>query len=108
MYKEYIAPLDDEMFRIYPHGGMIHLCGAHTQHIPAWRDMNSLRVLQLNSPAADHLETYFNELREDQIFYLHPSEGMSIEKAMGITGGRRLVIASALEKRIPVTLAGEI
>jgi hypothetical protein len=95
MYKKYIAPLDDKMFRIYPHGGMIHLCGASTQHIPVWRDMKSLQVVQVNDRAAEDLETYFNELRDNQIIYLHPCDGMTIEKAMAVTGGKRLVIIGA-------------
>jgi hypothetical protein len=102
LYKNFIAPLDDEMFRIYPHGGMIHLCGTHTQHIPVWRDMKSLQAVQVNDRASEDLEIYFNELRDNQIFYFYPCDGMTIEKAMAITGGKRLVIVGVLEKRIPV------
>jgi hypothetical protein len=55
--------------------------------------MKVLRALQINDRAAHDLETYFTELREDQIIYLNPCEGMTVEKAVKITRGHRLVIA---------------
>jgi len=91
-YAEFIAPLDEEVLNVYPHGGMIHLCGAHTQHIPAFRDMASLRAVQVNDRAAEDLETYVGELRDDQVFYLNTTETMTFERALTITGGRRLVL----------------
>lgn len=94
LYRDFVAPLDDQLLSVYPHGGMIHLCGVHTQHIPTWRDMRSLRALQLNDRASDDLATYFRELREDQIIYLNPYPGMTIKRALEITGGRRLVIVA--------------
>ena len=39
MYNDFIAPLDEQLLSVYPNGGMIHLCGSHTQHIPTWRNM---------------------------------------------------------------------
>jgi hypothetical protein len=92
-YEELIAPLDEELLSVYPNGGMMHLCGSHTQHINCFRRMKSLRAIQVNDRAAHDLEEYFNGLRDDQIIYLNPCEGMTVEKAMEITGGRRLVIA---------------
>jgi len=96
MYRDFIAPLDDAVLSVYPHGGMIHLCGAHTQHIPVWREMKSLRAIQLNDRAADDLPIYFRELREDQVFYVNPCDGMPVERIMAITGGRRTVIVADL------------
>lgn len=96
MYRDFIAPLDEKLLSVYPNGGMIHLCGSHTRHIPVWKEMKPLRAVQLNDRAAMDLEVYFNELREDQIIYLDPCEGMSIERALEITKGQRIVIVSDL------------
>ena len=93
-YGELVAPLDDELLSVYPNGGMIHLCGVHTQHIPAWWEMQSLRAVQVNDRAAEDLETYFRELRDDQILYLNPTATMTVERAMQITGGRRIVLVT--------------
>lgn len=93
-YADFIAPLDNELLSVYPEGGMIHLCGAHTQHIPIWREMRSVRSLQLNDLAAEHLEAYWNGLREDQVFYVNPCDGMPVEKIVEITGGKRVVIVA--------------
>jgi hypothetical protein len=93
-YADLVAPLDEALLAVYPHGGMIHLCGRHTQHIRVWQAMKSLRAVQINDRAAKDLEIYFRELRDDQIFYLSPTKMMTIERAMQITGGRRLVIVA--------------
>jgi len=90
-YRDFIAPLDDALLRVYPNGGMIHLCGVHTQHIPVWREMKSLRAIQVNDRAAEDLAAYFRELRDDQIIYLNPTATMTVERAMALTGGRCLV-----------------
>jgi len=94
LYRDFIAPLDDRLLSIYPNGGMIHLCGTHTHHIPVWRQMNSLRAVQLNDRAAEDLAFYFNELREDQILYVNPCDAMPIEGILDITGGRRTVLVA--------------
>jgi len=107
-YREFIAPLDDELLSLYPHGGMIHLCGAHTQHIPVWREMKSLRTAQMNDAAAEDLESYFNELRDDQILYVNPCEGMPVERIVAITGGRRLVLPANVEEPLKVRKAKQI
>jgi len=98
MYAQFIAPLDEQVLSVYPRGGMIHLCGAHTQHIPVWREMKVLRCLQLNDRAAEDLETYYRELRDDEVFYVNPTETMTPERILAITGGRRVVIAADREK----------
>jgi hypothetical protein len=72
---------------------MIHLCGSHLQHLDVFRNMAALRAFQVNDRAAHDLEDYFKGLRNDQILYLNPCEGMTAEQAVKITGGDRLVIA---------------
>jgi hypothetical protein len=91
-YREFVAPLDDELLSTYPGGGMIHLCGTHTQHIPAWNEMRSLRALQLNDRAAEDLAFYYQEMRHDVVFYVNPCEGMPVERIVEITGGQRVVV----------------
>lgn len=92
VYAEYVAPLDDALLSVYPKGGMIHLCGSHVQHIPTWRSMKSLRAVQVNDRAAEDLQRYFHGLRDDQILYVNTCAGMTAERAISITGGKRLVL----------------
>jgi hypothetical protein len=94
VYREFIAPLDDALLSDYPHGGMIHLCGTHTQHIPVWREMKSLRAVQVNDRAAEDLSIYFSKLRGDQVFYVNPCSGMSVNRILEISKGRRVVIVA--------------
>ena len=101
-YAEFIAPLDDEVLSVYPNGGMIHLCGAHTQHIPVWREMKSLRAVQMNDRAAEDLAAHFEELRSDQILYVNPFDGMQVGRIIEITGGRRTVIVGDFKEPLPV------
>jgi hypothetical protein len=93
-YRTFIAPLDDQLLSLYPGGGMIHLCGTHTQQIPAWNEMCSLRALQLNDRAAEDLPIYWDEMREDVVFYVNPCEGMPAERIIEITGGQRVVVVA--------------
>jgi len=92
LYREQIARFDDELLGVYPHGGMMHLCGTHSQLIPVFKEMKNLKSIQVNDRAAEDLDLYFKGLREDQIIYYMPCEGMPVEKAMQITGGKRIVI----------------
>ncbi len=92
VYRDMIADLDERVLNVYPHGGMIHLCGSHAQHIETFRNMPSLKAVQLNDRASEDLQLYFDGLREDQIIYLIPCAGMTEERALEITGGKRLVI----------------
>jgi hypothetical protein len=95
VYRAIIAPHDNSILALYPHGGMIHLCGASEQHIPTWRDMPALRAVQLNDRAADAFEAYFNGLRDDQILYVCPTEKVNIETILRVShGGRRVVIVT--------------
>jgi len=73
---------------------MIHLCGAHTQHIAVWREMRSLRAVQMNDRAVDDLGIYYRELREDQILYANPYDKMPIERILETTGARRTVVVA--------------
>lgn len=102
LYRDMIMDLDEAVLNVYPHGGMIHLCGSHAQHIENFRNMKSLRAVQVNDRAAEDLELYFKGLRDDQILYLCPCPGMTIERAMEITGGKRLVINARVEGEIPM------
>lgn len=92
LYREFVAPYDEKNLSTYPNGGMIHLCGSHTHLIPVWREMKSLRAIQINDQAAEDLEIYFNELRNDQVIYVLPCPGMTVERIMKITKGNRIVI----------------
>ena len=100
-YEELIAPLDDKLLSVYPNGGMIHLCGCHTQHIEAFRSMKSLKAIQINDRASDDLAIYYNQLRDDQMIYLNISDNMSLEKAMSITNGNRLVLNGRPPQPVP-------
>lgn len=95
-YRSFVAPLDDALLSLYPHGGMIHLCGRHTQHIPVWNEMASLRALQLNDRAAVDLPIYFRQGKGDLVFYVNPCEDMPVERILAITGGQRVVIVADL------------
>lgn len=97
LYERMVAGLDDALLGDYPNGGMIHLCGSHEQHIPVFKKMKHLRALQLNDRAAHDLQLYLEGLREDQIIYLNPCEGMPVEKALEISGGKRIVICCAMD-----------
>ena len=60
--------------------------------------MNSLRAVQVNDTAADDLEIYFKELRDDQIIYLNPTATMTADRAIQITEGQRIVIVADIPK----------
>ncbi|MHB9031771.1 MAG: uroporphyrinogen decarboxylase/cobalamine-independent methonine synthase family protein [Anaerolineae bacterium] len=93
-YAEFIAPLDRKVLAQHPRGGMIHTCGRHTQHIPAWRVMPELRALQMNDRAAEDLPLYLAEMRADQAFYVNPCEGMPLARILELGRGRRVVIVA--------------
>lgn len=101
-YARYVAPLDERILRTYPHGGTIHLCGHHTQHIPRWRKMPCLRGVQLNDAAADDFPAYLAGLRDDQIIYITPTPRMPLQTILALSGGRRIVLQTKLDRRIPV------
>jgi hypothetical protein len=94
MYRRFVAPVDDELLSVYPHGGMIHLCGDHLRHAPAWREMKSLRAVQVNDRAAEDLPAWLEHLRDDQVIYLNPTATMTPKRALDLAAGRRLVIVA--------------
>lgn len=93
LYDEFVASLDSEVLSLYPGGGLIHLCGAHTHHIPIWSSRNEVKCIQLNDRAALDLGIFFRELRNDQILYVNYFDDMPLDKVLDITGGKRLVLA---------------
>lgn len=94
-YREFIAPCEAAVLGVYPRGGMIHLCGAHAHLIPAWRDLPSIRIVQVNDRASADLPLYLAGLRDDQILYSLECADMPWRKAVEIAGGRRLVLTFA-------------
>ena len=98
LYEEFVASLDAEVLSLYPHGGLIHLCGAHVQHIPTWRNMREVKSVQMNDRAALDLSSYFRGLRDDQILYVHYFEDMPVEEVLNITGGRRTVLVGEFDE----------
>ena len=100
-YRDFIAPLDEEVLSVHPKGGMIHLCGHHTQHIPTWREMPSLKCVQLSSVANEELESHVEGLRDDQVIYVGPTEALPLERIMNATGGWRVILAEDLPEPLP-------
>ncbi|MBQ7010437.1 MAG: hypothetical protein IJN63_01925, partial [Clostridia bacterium] len=96
LYREFIADLDDAILGEYENGGMIHLCGSHAQHMETFRNMKNLRSLQLNDRAAEDLALYLDGLRDDQILYVNPCEGMPVEKILDISKGERIVLVKSM------------
>ena len=99
-YVEFFADLDDEILGVSPNGGMMHLCGTHAQHIPAFKTMKNLRSIQINDRAAEDLELYFDGLRSDQIIYVAPTPLLTLERILEITKGKRLVLQIPLNEPI--------
>lgn len=97
LYEEFIMPHDDALLGIYGKGGMIHLCGSHEHLIPLFAKMKNLKSVQLNDRAAEGLEAYVKGLRDDQVIYLNPCEGMPLEKGLEIAKGRKLVVVANVE-----------
>lgn len=93
-YKEFIAPHDNAILSLYPNGGMIHLCGAHTQHNECWRNMESLRAIQVNDRAAEDLEIYLQEMPE-KVYYVDPCGGMPVEQVEALARAHKIIICHA-------------
>jgi len=98
-YARYLASLDARILATYPHGGTIHLCGRHTQHLACWRAMPTLRGVQLNDAAADDFPAYFAGLRDDQLIYIAPTEAMPIERILAASKGRRIILQAQCSER---------
>lgn len=107
LYEEFAAPLDEEVLSLYPNGGLIHLCGAHTQHIRTWKQMKALKAVQLNDRAVLDLPEYFRELRDNQILYVNYFCDMMPDRILEITGGDRLVLVGQFDESARATITGE-
>lgn len=92
-YRTFVAHHDDAILSRYPNGGMIHLCGTHTQHNDTWREMKSLKSIQLNDRASEDLETYLDELPE-KVYYVLPCEGMPLERILELAKDHKIVICN--------------
>ena len=96
-----VAPLDEDLLDVFPKGGMIHLCGNHTQHLDAWEKMPKMKVYQVGR---FDFEQYNARKRADQLLYFFPADERKnefpcmelVDYAMSITGGERMVIMSAV------------
>ncbi|MDE6274394.1 MAG: hypothetical protein K2L87_05040 [Clostridiales bacterium] len=97
MYREFIMDLDDDLLSVYPHAGMIHLCGSHAQHIENFAQMKNLKALQLHNRAAQDLKLYLEGLRKDQVIYVNCCEEMPYEEALKISGGERVIFVGEYE-----------
>ena len=95
-YREFVADHDDAILSRYPKGGMIHLCGSHTQHIETWREMQFLTSIQLNDRASEDLEIYLKELPE-KVYYVLPCEGMPLARIEELARDHRIVICGETE-----------
>lgn len=92
LYRDMVAPLDVALLNTYPNGGMIHLCGHHTHHIPVWRDMAPLRAVQLNDVAVADIQAYAEGLRPDQVLYANPCDAMPAGRIRELVRGRPCVL----------------
>jgi len=101
-YHTYFEELDNAVLSLWPHGGMMHLCGQHVQHIPAFKRMRSLRSLQLNDRASEDFEAYYKGLRPDQLFYVGPTATMTVDRILEISQGRRVVLQCPLQQAIQI------
>lgn len=101
-YARTLAPRDAALLASYPSGGTLHLCGHHTQHLPTWRAMPSLRAVQLNDAAADELPLYLRGLRDDQLIYIGPTAEMPVARIHALCGGHRIILQEALPSPLPV------
>ena len=101
-YREHIAALDAAMLRQRAHGGCLHLCGRHTQHLDTWRRAPEVKAVQVNDAAALDFEAYWRGLRKDQFVVLWLTDDMPLDRVLAISGGRRLALRADLGEPIPV------
>ncbi len=91
-FGEWVADADDASVPDCYQGMIQHICGSSNQHVEEIARRPRIKGVQLNDNGADQFEDYFNGLRQDQIFYLRPTEHMPINRMMAITRGRRLLL----------------
>jgi len=97
-YQTFFEEPDNAVLTLWPYGGMMHLCGQHVQHIPAFKRMKSLRSVQLNDSASEDLKAYYADLRPDQLFYVGPTATMTVDRILEISGGHRVVLQCPMER----------
>jgi hypothetical protein len=95
-YREFFMPLDNEMLEAYPIGGLLHICGGHIQHIPAWAEMKALRAVQVNDRATDDIKHYVAGLRKDQILYVVPTDNVTIPMLLTMAKEHPIIIIGVL------------
>ncbi len=95
-YREFIVPYEREVLRLFPRGGMMHLCGFYEQLIPVWAEFPELKVLQVNDDASGELPAYFRGLPADKIFYNLECPQMPWRQAEQLTGGYRIIHTCAV------------
>ena len=98
-YEEFLSELDDELLGVYPKAGMMHLCGAHTQHVETFAKMKNLKTLQLHNRAAQDLQTWLDKLRPDQVIYVNCCDEMPYEAAYSISGGNRVIFVGEFKPK---------
>jgi hypothetical protein len=86
MYEELFLPFDTMILDNY-HSGGIHLCGKTDHLVEVFRRMDRLSFIQLNDEASEYFETFYNNLRADQVFFVWPSDKMPVERILEISGG---------------------
>ena len=87
------------MLSLYPHGGLLHLCGAHTQHIPVWREMAAL--LGFNNYAEYSLATKMAGDTDEVMQFLE-------QLASHFGAGRRASVSRELTKLYEETKRGTL
>lgn len=92
LYERFIMERDNRILGLYQNGGMLHLCGNHQALIPLFASMENLKSVQLNDRAAEDLQFYVDGLRKDQVIYVIPCSGMTVEQAVAIAGKRGIVL----------------
>ena len=60
--------------------------------------MPHLKCVQLNDKAAEDLQFYVDGLRDDQVIYLNPCEGMTTKQALKIAGDKKIIIVYGYEE----------
>jgi len=99
-FSELVADADDASVPSVYKGVIQHICGRSTQHVPELAARKKIKGVQLNDAGADDFEAYFRGLRKDQIVYVCPTEKMTLEKILSISGGNRIIILARLEEQI--------
>ena len=90
-YTELVADADDRCVPNCYKGMIQHICGRSNQHVSEIASRSRIKGVQLNDAGTDQFADYFKGLRDDQIFYMRPTENMTMEKILSITKGNRVL-----------------